>query len=90
MSEPELRFTGLDLAEEVAAPLQAVLPRMAERTVTAIIIPKMTSEAKSPTTIDTWTALPASRSESGYPSSVGIPRTKIRIVGETTTVVPRM
>ncbi|MET0455951.1 MAG: helix-turn-helix domain-containing protein [Mycobacterium sp.] len=36
MSEPALRFSGLDLSEEVVAELQAVLPRMAERTVTAI------------------------------------------------------
>lgn len=31
------RFTGLDLDTEVAADLQGVLPRMAERTVAAII-----------------------------------------------------
>jgi sugar diacid utilization regulator len=36
LSEPELRFTGLDLDEEVVAALQAVLPRMAERTVAAV------------------------------------------------------
>ncbi|KRE33552.1 transcriptional regulator [Mycobacterium sp. Soil538] len=36
MAESELRFTGLDLPEDVAAALQAVLPRMAERTVTAV------------------------------------------------------
>ena len=36
MTAPELRFTGLDLPEDVAAALQAVLPRMAERTVTAV------------------------------------------------------
>ncbi|OBA83352.1 transcriptional regulator [Mycobacterium sp. 1164966.3] len=38
MPEPALRFTGLDLAEEVVAALQAVLPRMAERTVTAVTL----------------------------------------------------
>ena len=38
MSEPALRFTGLDLSDEVVAALQAVLPRMAERTVTAVTV----------------------------------------------------
>jgi hypothetical protein len=38
LSEPALRFTGLDLPEEVVAALQAVLPRMAERTVTAVTV----------------------------------------------------
>jgi hypothetical protein len=38
LSEPALRFTGLDLPDEVAASLQAVLPRMAERTVTAVTV----------------------------------------------------
>ncbi len=36
MSEPALRVTGLDLSEDVAAALLAVLPSMAERTVTAV------------------------------------------------------
>jgi hypothetical protein len=36
LPEPERRFTGLDLAEEVVTALQAVLPRMAERTVAAV------------------------------------------------------
>ena len=36
MAEQGLRFTGLDLPDDVAAALQAVLPRMAERTVTAV------------------------------------------------------
>src|SRR6476620_7917881 len=36
MSEPALRVTGLDLPEDVAAALLAVLPSMAERTVTAV------------------------------------------------------
>ncbi|MDV3123519.1 helix-turn-helix domain-containing protein [Mycobacterium sp. 21AC1] len=36
MSEPALRFTGLELSEDVVAELQAVLPGMAERTVTAV------------------------------------------------------
>ncbi len=36
MTEPEMRYTGLDLPEDVAAALQAVLPRMAEHTVTAV------------------------------------------------------
>ncbi|WP_235892863.1 PucR family transcriptional regulator [Mycolicibacterium hodleri] len=34
----ELRFSGLDLPAEVVADLQAILPRMAERTVTAITV----------------------------------------------------
>lgn len=38
MPEPQLRFTGLDLSEEVATELQAILPRMAERTVTAVTV----------------------------------------------------
>ena len=38
MSEPALRMTGLELTEDVAAALQAVLPRMAERTVTAVTV----------------------------------------------------
>jgi hypothetical protein len=38
MSQPALRFTGLDLGEEVVAALQAVLPRMAEHTVTAVTV----------------------------------------------------
>jgi PucR C-terminal helix-turn-helix domain len=38
LSEPALRFTGLDLPDEVAASLQAVLPRMAERTVNAVTV----------------------------------------------------
>ena len=36
MSESVVRFTGLDLADEVVAELNAVLPRMGKRTVTAI------------------------------------------------------
>ena len=36
MTEPALRVTGLDLPEDVAAALLAVLPSMAERTVTAV------------------------------------------------------
>ena len=36
LSAPELRFTGLELTDEVAESLQAVLPRMAERTVSAV------------------------------------------------------
>ena len=38
LSEPALRFSGLDLSDEVVTELQAVLPRMAERTVTAITV----------------------------------------------------
>ena len=38
MPEPEVRFTGLDLPEDVVAALQAVLPSMAERTVTAVTV----------------------------------------------------
>ncbi|WP_343571235.1 helix-turn-helix domain-containing protein [Mycobacterium sp.] len=38
MSESALRFTGLELADDVAAALQAVLPRMAERTVAAVTV----------------------------------------------------
>ncbi|MGH3642419.1 MAG: PucR family transcriptional regulator [Mycobacterium sp.] len=38
MSEPALRFTGLELSDEVVAELQAILPRMAERTVTAVTV----------------------------------------------------
>ena len=34
---PAVRFTGLDMGEEVAA-LQAVLPRMAERAVTVVTV----------------------------------------------------
>ena len=36
MAELESRLTGLDLPEDVAAALLAVLPRMAERTVAAV------------------------------------------------------
>lgn len=36
MSEPVVRFAGLALSDEVIAELQAVLPGMAERTVTAV------------------------------------------------------
>jgi hypothetical protein len=38
LSEPALRFTGVELSDEVVAELQAVLPRMAERTVTAVTV----------------------------------------------------
>ncbi|WP_293235695.1 PucR family transcriptional regulator [Mycolicibacterium sp.] len=38
MSESALRFSGLDLTAEVVAELQAILPRMAERTVTAVTV----------------------------------------------------
>ena len=38
MPEPALRFTGLDLEEEVVAALQAVLPSMAEHIVTAVTV----------------------------------------------------
>ena len=38
MSESAVRFTGLELADDVVAALQAVLPRMAERTVTAVTL----------------------------------------------------
>jgi hypothetical protein len=38
LPEPALRFSGLDVAEEVVAALQSVLPRMAERTVTAVTV----------------------------------------------------
>jgi hypothetical protein len=38
LSEPALRFADLDLADEVVAELEAVLPRMAERTVTAVTV----------------------------------------------------
>jgi hypothetical protein len=38
LSEPAVRFTGLDLDDEVVVALQAVLPRMAENTVTAITV----------------------------------------------------
>jgi hypothetical protein len=35
---PQTRFTGLDLDDDVVAALQAVLPSMAERTVTAVTV----------------------------------------------------
>jgi hypothetical protein len=38
LAEPVLRFTGLDLDDGIIAELQAVLPRMAERTVTAVTV----------------------------------------------------
>ena len=38
MSEPAPRFTSLELADDVAAALQAVLPRMAERTISAVTV----------------------------------------------------
>jgi PucR C-terminal helix-turn-helix domain len=38
LPDPALRFTGLDLADEVVTALQAVLPRMAERTVSAVTL----------------------------------------------------
>ena len=38
MSGPALRYSGLDLSEEVAGALQALLPRMAERTVAAVTV----------------------------------------------------
>ena len=38
MSESALRMAGLDLDEDVVVALQAVLPRMAERTVTAVTV----------------------------------------------------
>lgn len=38
MSESELRFTGIELTDEVVSALEAVLPRMAERTVTAVTV----------------------------------------------------
>ena len=38
MPAPQARFTGLDLDDDVIAALQAVLPSMAERTVTAITV----------------------------------------------------
>jgi hypothetical protein len=38
LSEPGPRFTSLELADDVAAALQAVLPRMAERTISAVTV----------------------------------------------------
>jgi hypothetical protein len=38
LSEPAVRFTGLELADDVIEALQAVLPRMAEHTVTAVTL----------------------------------------------------
>lgn len=38
MLDPERRFSGLELADNVAEALQAVLPRMAERTVAAVTV----------------------------------------------------
>ena len=38
MSESAVRFTGLDLSVQMAEALRAVLPRMAERTVTAVTV----------------------------------------------------
>jgi hypothetical protein len=38
LSEPTPRFTGLELSDDVAEALQAVLPRMAERTVVAVTV----------------------------------------------------
>jgi len=38
LSESTVRFTGLDLSDEMAEALRAVLPRMAERTVTAVTV----------------------------------------------------
>ncbi|MDT5340635.1 MAG: hypothetical protein QOD90_6140 [Mycobacterium sp.] len=38
MSEPAPRFTGLELSDDVVEALQAVLPRMAERTVVAVTV----------------------------------------------------
>jgi hypothetical protein len=38
LSEPAPRFTGLELPDHVAEALQAVLPRMAERTVVAVTV----------------------------------------------------
>ncbi len=38
MSDTALRFTGLELSDDVIEALQAVLPRMAERTVTAVTV----------------------------------------------------
>jgi hypothetical protein len=38
LSEPAPRFTGLELADDVVKALQAVLPRMAEHTVTAVTV----------------------------------------------------
>jgi hypothetical protein len=38
LSDTALRFTGLELSDDVIEALQAVLPRMAERTVTAVTV----------------------------------------------------
>ena len=38
VSGAEVRLTSLDLSDEVVEALQAVLPRMAERTVTAVTV----------------------------------------------------
>jgi hypothetical protein len=38
LSEPAPRFTGLELSDDVVEALQAVLPRMAERTVVAVTV----------------------------------------------------
>lgn len=38
MSQPTVRFSGLDLSDEIAAALQGVLPHMAERTVAAVTV----------------------------------------------------
>jgi hypothetical protein len=38
LTEPTPRFTGLELSDDVAEALQAVLPRMAERTVVAVTV----------------------------------------------------
>jgi sugar diacid utilization regulator len=38
LSDSALRFSGLDLSAEVVDELQAILPRMAERTVTAVTV----------------------------------------------------
>jgi sugar diacid utilization regulator len=38
LSQPTVRFSGLDLSDEIAAALQGVLPHMAERTVAAVTV----------------------------------------------------
>lgn len=64
MSDAEARFTSLDLDNEVAADLRGVLPRMAERTVAAII-------AEVPAYIDPFRGRMGQNIENAVQASLG-------------------
>lgn len=65
MAEPDERFTGLDLEPRVAAALDSVLPRMAERAVVAIV-------AEVPAYTDPFQGRMGQNIENAVQTSIGV------------------